>query len=294
MTAPLESATKYPHAVEVTRENFTEVVVEGSRSQPVLVDFWADWCAPCKVLMPILEQLAQEYAGTFVLAKVNADEQPEVAAQFGVRSLPTVVLIKDSQVVDHFMGAQPESEVRALLDRHIPKSANGCLAQARQAVAAGDVPAALARMAEAHQLAPDRSDVALEYAVLLAGSGQVEEALALVEALPEALQTDPKARGILAIRTYAERAAGLEDAGALEARIQNNPKDLEARYQRAVRAIAAQEYEKAMAQLLAIVEADRAFQDEVGRTTLVELFQMLGGANPLVREYRRKLARALN
>jgi putative thioredoxin len=152
------------HIVEIDESNAQQLLIEESMTRPVVVDFWADWCGPCKQLMPILEKLAGEYQGAFLLAKVNADEQQMLAQQLGVRSLPTVMVIKDGQPIDGFSGAQPESAVREMLDKHLPSPQADALAEAEQLMAEGDIPAALALYRGAWEESGKKLDLTLAYA----------------------------------------------------------------------------------------------------------------------------------
>src|SRR5690554_1584728 len=149
------------HVVDVTLENFQAVVLQASMQVPVLVDFWADWCAPCKVLLPILEKLAAEYSGAFLLAKVNADQQQEITAQFGIRSLPTLVMMHNGQPVNALQGAQPEAEIRKLLDEYLPKPWDLKLQQAQDKIDAGDLAGALSDLRQAHDESGQRSDIGM-------------------------------------------------------------------------------------------------------------------------------------
>ena len=138
-----------PNVVAINYDNAQQYLIDESMNRPVLIDFWADWCAPCKALMPVLEKLAAEYDGDFLLAKLNADEMQDIAGQFGVRSLPTVVLMKDGQPVDAFQGAQPETEIRNFLAKHLPRPWDKKLATARQLVAGGDLDSAVTLLRDA-------------------------------------------------------------------------------------------------------------------------------------------------
>ncbi len=277
-----------PFIKEVNAENFAQVVLEGSRQQPVLVDFWADWCAPCRSLMPVLQKLAEEYNGQFILAKVNSDENQGLAQQYGVRSLPTVKLFKDGAPVDEFMGALPESHVREFLDRHIERESDRMLAAAEEAMAAGDEARALELLQQAQAVDPNRPEVIVAMARLKAGQGDADEAEALLNSLPASDRESPEVAAMLAELEFAKAASDGEPVEALEKRLEENPDDSETRFKLAQKLLAQRQYEPAMQQLLTLMQKDRQFQDDAARKTLLKVFDMLGD-DPLVAEYRRKM-----
>ena len=173
-----------PHVVDINLQNAQQYLIEESRVRPVLVDFWADWCAPCKALMPILEKLAAEYNGAFLVAKVNADQEQEITAQFGIRSLPTVVVMKDGQPVNAFQGAQPETVIRQLLDEYLPKPWDLKIQNAEASIEAGDLPTALGLLREAYEESLRRADIALMLAQVLLMMNRAEDAGGILKAIP--------------------------------------------------------------------------------------------------------------
>ena len=275
-----------PYIFEVTQKNFAQVVLQGSQQQPVLVDFWADWCQPCRMLMPILGNLAEQYNGQFILAKVNSDQNQELAAQYGVRSLPTVKLFKNGQPVDEFMGALPESQVREFLDRHIERESDKLLDHAMATLASGDKDAALALMHKAAELDPRRARIITPLARLLVDMDRTQEAQDLLNGLPATERDSAEAAALLAQIEFSQQAADLPDRQTLETRAEAG--DLEARLQLANGLVAEGDYQPAMDQLLAIMQKDRGFQDDIARKTLLKIFDMLGD-DPLVEQYRRKM-----
>lgn len=283
-----------PYVFDVTEADFQQYVLQNSFQVPVLVDFWADWCQPCKTLMPLLAKLAEDYAGGFLLAKVNSDEQQALTAQHGVRSLPTVKVFKDGQVVDEFMGALPESEIRALLGKYVVRESDKLHQAAIVAMNDGDSEAALDLLKKAATADPANSRVCHDLALLLANSGDREGAKAVLEALPAAEKEKDEIKSLLSQLKYADLADELPDPAELQARLEQDPKDTEAAYELAVHAMMSGQYESAMQQLVAIVMRDRAFRDDIARTTLLEIFDMLGGDDPLVKRYRGKLFTALH
>jgi putative thioredoxin len=277
------------HALDVGLADFQNKVIEESTRRPVVVDFWAPWCGPCKSLKPILEKLAAEYGGKFLLAKVNSDENQELAARYGVRGIPSVKAFIDGQPVDEFSGAIPEGEVRAFLDRLIPSPAEGVRAQAAEKRMAGDHSAALQLLADASRLDPGHLGVRLDAAEIMLDLNEADEASRLLASVPD--DADPRVAQLKA-RLQFLGAAGADEAG-LQARIAADENDLEARLQLAKLWVAASNYEPAMEQLLEIVRRDRGFEDDIGRKTLLDVFNLLGGGE-LVSRYRRLLASALN
>jgi putative thioredoxin len=284
-------------AIEVTRANFDEVVLHASAQQPVLVDFWAPWCGPCRALSPILDRLAEAYAGRFTLAKLNTDEEPEIAARYGIRGIPNCKLFVDGEVADEFTGALPESALRDFLARALPSPAAPLVARAKATLASGDAPAALATLAAAERMAPDDEDVLMTRveALLLGDEG------AAAKAAVEALQARSGARAVRDARrlaTLAARAAlasgAGHDLGALARAAAASPTDCTAKLEYAKALAANGDYERALAELLAIVRADRTFGNDAGRKTMLTIFDALPPDSDLVRRYRRELASALH
>ncbi len=276
------------HALDVGVADFNRNVIEESRQRPVVVDFWAPWCGPCKVLKPLLEKLAAEYGGKFLLAKINSDENQALAARYGVRGIPSVKAFVDGEVVDEFSGALPEGEVRTFLDRLVPGPVDELRGQADAARVAGDLPGALQRLAEASKLDPAHVGVRLDAAEIMLDLNENEEARRLLENV--ANDADPRAAQLRARLQFAG-AAG-EDVAALRARVAADGSDLDARLKLATVLVAAGQYEPAMDELLEIVRCDRTFGDDIGRKTLLSVFDLLGGGE-VVSRYRRMLASAL-
>ncbi len=280
------------HVIDTTATTFTTEVLEASRSRPVLVDFWAPWCGPCRTLLPLLESLAAEYAGRFLLAKVNIDEQPPLAQQFGVRSVPTVKLLRDGRVVDEFLGAQPAATVRAFLDRHVEPLTAPQRRAALDAHAAGDLDGALALLTEACTTEPGHVAAWLDRLRLLLEGGRLDEARTLAEALPGEAREHPDASALLARLELS--GSGTDDIDGLETRVAEAPEDCSARNALAGALAAAGRYDEALEQLLVSIRSDREYADGAARRAMLAIFTALGGTDPRVRDYRRRLASALN
>ncbi|WP_427310707.1 thioredoxin [Cupriavidus sp. H39] len=279
---------------DVTLQNFETEVMDASRQAPVLVDFWAPWCGPCRTLGPMLERLEAEADGQWKLVKVNVDENQELAAHFGVRSIPHVVAIADGQAVDQFVGVLPESGLREFLGRLAPGQAPSPLAEAQALAAAGNRDGAETLFADAIAADPESDVARLAYIGFLLDGNAIDRATAEFAALsPRAEQED----GYGALRTRIEameNAAGLPDEATLAGRIDNDPRDLAARRDLARLMIARQQYEPALAQLLEIVRADRGFEDDIGRKTMLSVFEMLADQPEVVSRWRRQLSTSLN
>jgi putative thioredoxin len=248
------------HDLDVNLPEFQAAVLDESHTRPVVVDFWAPWCGPCKSLKPILEKLAAEYGGKFRLAKVNADDNQALSQQYGVRGIPAVKAFVNGEMVDEFSGALPEAEVRAFLDRLIPSQADELRAQAAAACAAGDHGAALQLLADASKLDPQHIGIRLDAAEIMLDLGEADEAQRLLGSVQD--DADPRVPQLKA-RLQFLGAAGADEV-ALQARIAADGNDLDARLALANLAIAGQRYEDGMEQLLEIVRRDRGFQDDVG------------------------------
>lgn len=285
--------THSPHVLTVTAANFQSVVIEGSFERPVLVDFWADWCAPCKMLMPLLAQLADVYEGRFLLAKVDTETEQDLAAQFGIRSLPTVQLFKDGRAVDQFMGALPESQVREFLDRHLPRASDGLLQQAQGLMASGDLEAARTLLDQAQESDPDNARLRLADLELTAAQGDVAKALSDIANLPIELASDPEVLALTARLRFASAAQDAPSEAQLNDRIASEPKDSQARYQLAARRVLAGDYASALEQLFELMKRDRAYEDDAGRKGMLAVFDLLDGHDELVARYRAKMMNAL-
>jgi putative thioredoxin len=282
-------------AQDVSQSDFEEQVVAASFKQPVVIDFWAPWCAPCKVLKPILEKLAGEYEGKFKLAKVNSDENPEISARYAVRGIPAVKAMVDGKIVNEFTGALPESMVRDWLDKVIPSPAEELRREAHQMAAAGDLEGALQNLAEASALDPNDELLRVDAAELLLATGDADDAQRLLDTLkdPDILK-DARVLQLKAQVRLAEMKEVGESEASLAAAVAANGNDLEARLKLANVLIAANRPAEGMDQLLEIVQRDRSFQDDIGRRTLLDVFNLLGGQGELVMTYRRKLASLLS
>ena len=277
------------HALDVGVADFSQQVLEESKHRPVLVDFWAPWCGPCKSLKPVLEKLAAEYGGKFLLAKINSDDNQELAARYGVRGIPSVKAFVDGEPVDEFSGALPESEVRTFLDRLVPGPADELRSAATALRLEGDTAAALQKLAEASKLAPDHIGVRLDATETMLDLGETDEARRLIAGVAD--DADPRVPQLKARMQF--MAVAGEDETALTARVAANENDMEARLKLAKLLIAAGRYEEGMDQLLEIVRRDRSYGEDIGRKTLLSIFDLLGGGELLSR-YRRMLASILH
>jgi putative thioredoxin len=283
-----------PYIHNVTFEDFQALVIENSFKQPVLVDFWADWCQPCQALMPILSKLADEYNGAFVLAKVNSDEQGELAAQAGVRSLPTVKLFIDGQIVNEFMGALPEGQVRDFLAPYITTQSDVALQEALAAYQQGQPQQALEIMNKALAEDPQNASLKINIAKLVANEGDYESASALMETLSDEQKEQPEARELIAQIKLAGQLKDLGDPAELEQRIEQDANDLEARLEMAQYLAASGQHEAALQLLLEVMQKDASFNDGAARKALLGIFDLLGSDNPLVKTYRRRMMTLLH
>jgi putative thioredoxin len=257
------------YKIVATVENFMPDVVEASAGKPVLVDFWAPWCGPCQSVMPMLERLADEYAGRFVLAKVNTDEQQQIAQHFGIRSIPTLMLVHNREVAEQLVGAQPEQAVRALLDKYLDASP-----------AAGDREPDLAR--------PDQVAAQRLQARDVPGAGAAIEALAAAE--PE----HPLLPALRAQLAFLEAATARPDVPALRAALEQDAADSESRYALAAHHALAGDYGTALAEWLELMRRDRKFGDDLARRSLLMAFDVLGPGDELAAGYRRRMAALLH
>ena len=271
---------------------FGQDVLERSKTVPVLVDFWAPWCAPCRALKPILEKLVVEYGGRFLLAKVNTDENPEIAGEYGVRGIPNVKAFVGGELVDEFTGALPESGVRSFLEQLMPSPAEKLRRAAHEALARGDRETAEAALREALALDPGNESAHVDLAELLVARQDYDGADAALAVVLEE-RRDERAAALAAKVALWKRGQNLPDLGTLRASVDARPEDLAARLGYAERLAAEGQLRPAMDQLIEVVRRDRGESREHARKTVVALFGMAADQPDLVGEYRRKLAGAL-
>lgn len=280
-----------PFIFEANTQNFAQVL-QNSHQLPVLVDFWADWCQPCQMLMPVLAKLADEYQGAFILVKVNADENQELTAQFGVRSLPTVKLFKNGEVADEFSGVLPEEEIRKFIDKHRTRQTEPYRQQALMMQEQGDLDGAVDLMSQVMQHEPDFHEAGVELAAMLLAKGELDQAETHLNAVPEDDEATAAQRKQLAadikMARLQEQASG-EDTSELEQRLADNPDDLTTMLELAKVRIAQGDAEAGLALYLKVMQKDAAFEDGAGRQGLLDTFELLGGGNPLVKKYRIKM-----
>jgi putative thioredoxin len=317
--------------IEVTLQNFETEVIAASMSTPILIDFWAPWCGPCKSLGPVLEALEVEYQGRFTLVKINSDEEQQLAQAFGVRSIPTCILMSQGKPVDGFTGALPASQVKALLDKHLPSEGElEAVAEADQAhelLAAGDTEAALAKLADALAADPGNDDTRYDYIKLLIELGQLTEAGALLEPklkeIPRQLRFDALGWWMGAMMFVASSPYAAWTVAQFDEKIALNKRDFDMRFAKARLLMALSHWTAAMDELLEIIMRDKKWQDEAPRKAFVAILELLTPPKPkaaaqttgktaggievlgkaavqedpqaaLVSSYRRKLSMALN
>ncbi len=296
--------TDSPYIVQLDEQNFMEVVVEGSDNTPVLVDFWADWCGPCKNLMPILEKLAVEFNGAFILAKLDTEAHPGIAQQLGIRSLPTVKLFKDRQLVNEFMGALPESEVRTFLETHVGQPLAGeevededagdsRVSNAMALFSQGRADEAREMLQAAQADDPANPEILLALGQICISTGDLETAESCLKALPEADRDGAQGMRLSGTLELARESDASASPTELQAQLDQEPGSSEIRYKLAIAEALAGNVQTGMDHLLKLVQTDPGYNNGAPREKLLALFKVLGD-DPLVGQYRRKLFATLH
>jgi len=286
--------TNSPYIIDVTQNNFSEVVLENSFHIPVLADFWAAWCQPCQLLMPLLKKLADEFQGSFLLAKINTDQEQMLAAQLGIRGLPTVKIFRNGQIVDELIGVQPESVYRQVIDRYRIKASDSLLDQAESAWQQGQRETALRLLQEAYTKDPENSDIQLALADKLLTAGHAEAASHILAELPASARLEEPARGLLARLAFFNVVKEAPKEDTLAKAVQEQPMNATLRRQLGARKVLQGDYEAALEQFLEILKQDPKSDDNVGRKDMVAVFTILGSDNPLITRYRRRMSALLH
>ena len=289
--------TARPHVFDATTDRFEADVIQRSMEVPVLVDFWATWCGPCKTLGPILEKLAAEYHGAFELAKVDVDQEQQLAAAFQIRSVPTVILAKDGQLVDGFPGVLPEGQLREFLKHHGIEPAAAEAEDVAGAASAEPAPpldphAEVMRLRKAVEAEADNDALKLDLALALLATGGAHEAEKLLDALPANLATDDRAVRARARLGFAALLENAPPREVLEAAIASDPTDLRARHLLGARGIVSGDAEAGLEQFLEMLRRDRNFEDGLPRKALIDAFRVVDDED-LVGRYRRRMSSLL-
>jgi putative thioredoxin len=293
-----ETVAEQPGLIkDTTTQGFRQDVVAESMSQPVLVDFWAPWCGPCKQLTPIIEKVVKEAKGKVKLVKMNIDEHPQIPGQLGIQSIPAVIAFRQGQPIDGFMGAQPESQVKAFIEKLVgpmgPGATEELIAAAEAAIEAGDAAGASELYAGVLELEPENAAAIAGLARLHLDMGDLDGAKGILTMVPEAKASDPAIAAIRAAIELAEQAASLGDTAELEAKLAANPKDHQARFDLALALNAGDRREQAVDHLIAIIRADRAWNDDGARKQLLQFFEAWGPMDEHSMAGRRKLSTTL-
>ena len=283
-----------PHVFDATAATFEDTVIRKSLETPVLVDFWATWCGPCKTLGPVLEKLAADYNGAFELAKVDVDAEQELAAAFQIRSVPTVMLVKGGQLVDGFPGALPEGQLREFLKHHgiEPAEAVADAPTAEIAAAPVDPHEEVMRLRKAIEAEPENAELRLDLALALLQTGAASEAEQLLDGLPANLATDDRTIKARARLGFAALLKDAPPAEVLEAAIAADPGDLRARHLLGVRKLVGGDAEAGLQQFLEMLQRDRAWGDSLAKKSLIDAFRVVEDED-LVGRYRRKMSSLL-
>jgi len=288
----MATATTTEYVIDVTDQTFATEVLERSKTVPVVVDFWAEWCGPCRMLGPILENLANEYQGQFILAKLDVDSNPQLAMQYQVQGIPAVKAFRNGEMVGEFTGAQPEPKVRQFIEGLVPSEADLLAKQGfeweqhdQPAMAEENYRGALAKK-------PDHFPAKIGLGRVLLNQGEVEEAVSILSSIPEGARERQVADALLAGADFQKHTAGQNEAD-LKAKIEADPNDVASRYALGSLYATKQQYAQALDEFLEVIRRDRSYNDDGARKAMLAIFTIIGEDQPLTKKYRQLLANAL-
>lgn len=278
--------------IDVSEQTFATEVIERSKTTPVVVDFWAEWCGPCRVLGPILERLATEFNGAFILAKVDVDQNQRLSMQYHVQGIPAVKAFYDGNVVGEFTGALPEPQVRKFVQSLVPSPADLLARQAYDWEMSGQLPMAVANYRQALAEDPDHPHALIGLGRTLLAQGEVDEAIEILDKVPAGLSERAVADALIASARFQQEAEGQTEA-ELRVKVEADANDVASRYALGSLLASQERYLEALDEFLEVVRRDREYKDDGARKAMLALFTTIGESDPLTREYRQKLANVL-
>ncbi|KPK65063.1 MAG: hypothetical protein AMK73_04040 [Planctomycetes bacterium SM23_32] len=282
-----------PHVFDVAPGGFEQQVIAASAERPVVVDFWAEWCAPCRALGPVLERVVGSYEGRAALARVNVDEDPQTAARYGVQGIPAVKVFRDGRIAGEFMGALPEPEVRRILGAVLPSATDELVSEGDRLMEEGRLEDAERCYEQALEGDGGHTGAMLRLATLAVERGEQERARELLTRIEEDAPEHKAALGLLARIEFGETAERVGGRSACQARLAERPDDLDARYELACCLAAEGDYEGALEQFLQVLAADRHYHDQAPKDAMLRIFSLVGSRSDLADRYRRQLAGVL-